>query len=80
MSMDTLNVDEAADFLKVHTNTVLRLINDGTIPAAKIGRAYVMLKTDLMAYLEDQVIQQTAVRRGIPLSYITRRKRTPPRT
>lgn len=56
------------------------MINDGTIPAAKIGRAYVMLKVHLMAYLEDQVVQQTAARRGIPFGYVTRRKRTPPRT
>lgn len=80
MTMDTLNVKQAAEVLKVHPNTVERLINDGTIPAAKIGRAWVMLKAHVMAYLEDQVMKQTAARRGVPLSSITRRKRTPPRT
>lgn len=79
MNMDTLDIDQAADFLKVHPNTVYRLIHDGSLPAARIGRAYVILKAHLLAYLDDQVIQQTAARRGIPLSYITRRKRTPPR-
>lgn len=66
MNNDTLNTTEAADLLKVHPNTVERLINDGVIPAAKIGRAWVMLKAHVLQYLENKIIQETSVRRGMP--------------
>lgn len=58
----TLNVPEASDVLSVHPNTVLKLILGGDLPAAKIGRSYVMLYADVMAYIENLVIHQTAQR------------------
>lgn len=60
----TLGLVEAAELLKVHTNTVARLIDTGQIPAAKVGRAWVMLRRDVMRYIERQVMQQTAQRVG----------------
>lgn len=68
----TLTLTEAADVLKVHPKTVEDLIRDGVIPAAKIGRAWVMLSTDVLRYVEDEIIRQTAERmrksgRGVPL-------------
>lgn len=65
--MSTMSVIEAAEALKVHPKTVERLINEGVIPAAKVGRAWVMLTAHVMKYLEDQIIKQTAARRGVPL-------------
>jgi excisionase family DNA binding protein len=62
-----MNVIEAAEALKVHPKTVERLINEGIIPAAKVGRAWVMMTVHVMKYLEDQIIKQTAERRGVPL-------------
>lgn len=50
--------------LNVHENTVFKLIETGTLPAAKIGRAYVLLCKDVMAYVENMVAQQTAQRMG----------------
>ncbi len=66
MNDDTLNTTEAADLLKVHPNTVERLINDGVLPAAKVGRAWVMMRVHVLQYLESLIIQQTAERRGLP--------------
>lgn len=60
--MSTLNTTEAAKALKVHENRVLKLIDDGEIPAAKIGRAWVMLERDVLQYLENQILKQTAQR------------------
>ena len=62
--MDTLNVTQAADLLQVHPNTVFKLVEAGAIPAAKVGRAYVMLHRDVLAYVENQIIRQTAERMG----------------
>ena len=64
--MSTVNVPEAANLLKVHPKTVLELINTGAIPAAKIGRSFVMLERDVMNHIEEQVLKQTIKRRHSP--------------
>lgn len=66
MNTITVDITEAADILKVHPNTVQDLISKGFLPAAKIGRAYVILVRDLVAYIEAQVVHQTAIRMGAP--------------
>jgi excisionase family DNA binding protein len=58
----TLSIIEAADLMNVHPNTVFKLINTGLIPAAKIGRAYVILYKDAMAYIEQLIVRQTSDR------------------
>lgn len=60
----TLSMIEAAGTLNVHPNTVARLIDSGELPAAKIGRSYVLLYKDVMDYIERLVIRQTAERLG----------------
>lgn len=64
--MSTLSVTEAAEMMKVHTSTVESLIHSCTIPAARIGRAYVMLERDVLNYIEQQVIKQTSERMRLP--------------
>ena len=61
--------------LKVHHKTVEDLIGRGEIPAAKVGRAWVMLERDVMKYLEKQIIDQTAQRLG---AQSARRRRVSP--
>ncbi len=73
--MSTLSTVEAAEVLKVHHKTVEDLINRGAIPAAKVGRAWVMLERDVMDYLEKQIIDQTARRLG---AQSARRRRVSP--
>lgn len=75
-SMTTLSLTAAAERMCVHVNTVLKLITAGAIPAAKIGRAWVMLESDVMNYIEQQVIRQTAERRGVPLLPQTHQRRS----
>lgn len=60
----TVNVQGAADILKVHPKTVLDLIERCEIPAAREGRAYVMFTKDVVAHLENQITIQTAKRMG----------------
>ena len=52
----TLSAHEAAEFLKIHRITLLRRARIGEIPGAKIGRAWVFLKVDLMAYLRSKYL------------------------
>lgn len=50
--------------LNVHTNTVAKLIDSGELPAAKIGRSYVLLYKDVMQFIENMIVRQTAERMG----------------
>ena len=50
--------------MHVHPKTTLDLINQGVLRAGKVGRAYVLLYTDVMAHIERVIIQQTAERMG----------------
>jgi len=62
--MSTVNITEAATILKVHEKTVADLIHAGAFPAAKVGRAWVMMEKDVLKYVENQIINQTAQRLG----------------
>lgn len=42
-----MTVDEVARYLRVHPMTVQRWCRTGTLPAAKIGRAYRIKREDL---------------------------------
>ncbi len=44
---EVLTVDEVARYLRVHPMTVQRWCRSGDLPAAKIGRAYRIKRTDL---------------------------------
>ena len=65
--MSTVDIQGAADLMKVHPKTVLNLIQTGALRAARIGRAYVMLERDVMSYIERQIVEQTADRMGVLL-------------
>lgn len=62
--MTTCNITEAARLLKVHEETVAEMIRECKIPAAKVGRAWVMLERDVLDYIEQQIRRQTAERLG----------------
>ncbi len=64
---NTVNVDQAAELMKVHPKTVKELIGSGALPAGKIGRAYVLLTKDVMNYIEHMIVKQTAERMGTPI-------------
>jgi excisionase family DNA binding protein len=49
MSAPLYTVEQAADRLKLHPKTVLRMIHDGRIKAARIGKAYRIDGADLDA-------------------------------
>lgn len=59
---DTVDINGAADLLKIHPKTVLDLIGTGELPAAKVGRAYVMLTRDILEHIQNAIYNQTAER------------------
>ena len=62
--MKTYDINEAADFLKIDRSTALELANLGTLPGAKVGRAWVFMEDELVAYLRDVTRKQTQARRA----------------
>lgn len=58
----TCTVKEAADILKVHTDTVGKLIANGDLPAGRVGKAYVIMIRDVQRYAERVIMNQTADR------------------
>ena len=62
--MRTYDINEAADFLKVDRSTALDLANVGSLPGAKVGRAWVFMEDELVAYLRDITRKQTQARRA----------------
>ena len=77
---NTLDIKSASELMNVHPNTVLDLIGKGALPAGKVGRAYVLLTKDVMAYVENLIIRQTAERMGITTSSPRGRSRANSRT
>lgn len=57
--MTTLSIPEAAALMKIHPETVKVYIRRGILPAAKIGRAYVLLEDDVSAFIKKQIKNQT---------------------
>ncbi|HHG91039.1 MAG TPA: DNA-binding protein, partial [Devosia sp.] len=51
--MNSMNLEEAADFLKMSAEDLRRKAKTGRIPGAKPGKQWVFLETDLVAYLRS---------------------------
>ena len=62
----TLGLRDAAHMMRVHPKTVQDLISRGVLPAARVGRAYVLMSKDVLAHIEHEIIAQTAERVRIP--------------
>lgn len=54
--MDKLyDLQEVANILQVHIDTVRRYIKSGALRAAKIGKAYRVQEKDLQAFIESRI-------------------------
>jgi excisionase family DNA binding protein len=61
-----VDVRGAADLMKVHPKTVLDLIGAGALRAGRVGRAYVLLTSDVLAYIEQVIVRDMEERKTIP--------------
>ena len=59
--IDVLTAEEAADFLRVSTKTLLALARSGDLPGTKVGRAWRFLRADLTAYVHGSGDKHDAV-------------------
>ena len=57
---NTLDLAQAAAFLHVHEQTLLKLARARDVPAAKVGRAWVFIDVDLLTYIRGKYRPQVA--------------------
>lgn len=51
---DVLTPAEAAEYLRVNPQTVYRLLNDGTLRGAKVGRTWRVRRSELDRFLAGE--------------------------
>jgi hypothetical protein len=51
--METLDLEQAAHFLKLHPEELRRRAKAGLVPAAKVGKCWVFLEPDLADYVRS---------------------------
>ena len=51
---EIMTIEQAASFLQLHYQTVWEMVKNKKIKAVKIGRAWRIMKKDLIIYLEVQ--------------------------
>lgn len=62
-SEEVLTAEEAAQYLRIHAETLRRKVREGEIPAVKVGRAYRFRKEDLERWLSFGSVLPTAGQR-----------------
>jgi excisionase family DNA binding protein len=59
----TLTVDETAEIMHIGYNSVIELINEGHLPAARLGKSHTLLMEDVLDYIRKTAAEQTRKRR-----------------
>ena len=71
--METLDLKQAAELLKMHWQTLREKAKTGQIPGAKIGKQWVFIKDDLVSHIRSQYAstrsRSQVQRRGESLCY-----------
>jgi excisionase family DNA binding protein len=62
--MNTLTLNQAAELLKLHPQTVLQRARAGEIPAAKPGKCWVFIEDDLINWLRSLYNKGDDARQG----------------
>lgn len=52
--MKTLNLNEASNLLKLHSQTVRTKAKSGELPGAKLGKCWVFIESDLLNWIRSQ--------------------------
>ncbi|TDJ68891.1 MAG: DNA-binding protein [Proteobacteria bacterium] len=71
----TLTLREAAKLLKCHPETIRQKLKSGEIPAAKVGRRWVIMESDIENYLrglhnsQRRVVQTSRSKEKAPCLY-----------
>lgn len=62
---EILDAAETAALLHAEAETIMQLARSGTLPGTRIGKAWIFLREDVMAFLREQIARDTAERRRL---------------
>lgn len=71
----TFSVAQAAQEMGVCTKEVLSLIKEGSLPAAQIGKGFIIRKADVFKRIDQAIALETAMRQRNPQSQEAKRGR-----
>jgi excisionase family DNA binding protein len=60
---ETMDVCETATLLHAESETVLQFARRGELPGTRIGKSWVFLREDVIAFLKNQIAKDTEQRR-----------------
>ena len=60
---ETLDIAEAAALLRAEAETIMQLARKGVLPGTRIGKSWVFLREDVIAFLKEQISKDTEERR-----------------
>jgi len=63
LSPEILDAVETAALLRVEAGTIMQLARKGELPGTRIGKSWVFLREDVMAFLKEQIARDTEARR-----------------
>ena len=69
--METLNAQEAAEFLRVHYNTITIWAKKGKIPGRKVGNQWRFIREHLADWVSGNYTEQRAPKERVELKIIT---------
>ncbi len=64
MRVTTLSLPDAADFLKLHPDSLRKMAKSGKVPGRKIGKAWIFLLEDLVVWVRGMCSTPAGTARG----------------
>ncbi|RJG01379.1 helix-turn-helix domain-containing protein [Noviherbaspirillum sedimenti] len=62
LSPEILDAAQTAALLHAEAETILQLARNGTLPGTRIGKAWIFLREDVMAFLKEQMYEEASRR------------------
>jgi len=58
LTNEILNIKEVSAYLRVPVSTIYKLVQDGKVPAVKVGKHWRFMKRDLIDLFEQKKLEQ----------------------
>lgn len=63
MSNETMDLPTVAEYLGAKAETISQLARKGELPGAQIGKGWIFLREDVLAFLRNRIAAETEARR-----------------
>lgn len=66
---ETLDLQGVAALFRAEPETIAQYARSGELPGTKMGKSWVFLRDDVLAFLRERILQETQERRGQRCDY-----------